>query len=119
MNFEFWACFKCGDYFRGSASEIKENSRNHQSLCANNSMERENINKIINGLQGFSSLLPPPPPPPPPPTPLPPLSPSNSKKIWTKPTSNENANQKENKVPNGFKSKMPIDVVNSLENFFK
>lgn len=64
MDLEFWACFKCGDFSRGTHFQITQHSQMHQSVCLKNATERENINKIIKGLQEFSSVLPPPPPPP-------------------------------------------------------
>lgn len=113
MHSEFWACFKCGVFLRGSNDEIVKHSKEHQSLCVKKSTERENINQIIKGLQEFSAVLPPPPPPP-----IPNLL--QAKEPWFKQANilTESAIQKENIAPNDPRRKMPVCVVNELKSFF-
>lgn len=113
---EFWACLKCGVFLRGSHYEILEQSKNHQALCAENSTERENIQKIIKGLQEFSSILPPPPPPP--------ISKDFfERKISTMKKraniSDKSVVQNENIAANDPRLKMPVSVVDGLKKFFK
>lgn len=113
MNSEFWACFKCGDFLRGSQSEIQERSKQHHTLCTGNRTERENIMKIVEGLHEFSSELPPPPPPSVPKNLL------HGKTPWFKQKNilEQSSIQKENISPDDPRSKMPVCVVNELKNF--
>lgn len=116
MNSEFWACFKCGDFLRVSSSEIAEQSKNHQALCAGNSTERENIAKIIKGLQEFSSVLPPPLPPPICKDLLRKKIPSKEKRGSVP---DKSVIQKRTMALNDPRLKMPVNVVDGLKNFFK
>lgn len=118
MDNEFWACSKCGDFVRGSASVVMDTMTGHRAECPGNnsshSMERTSIDKIMEGLKGMLGLLPPPPPPPPPPSPLP-LLPTAPSAVPTK--KSRSAQRKENM--DADKSKMPIDVANELNRFIK
>lgn len=117
MNSEFWACLKCGNYLKGSYDEITNHSQAHQTICTKKLSERENIQKIINGLFAFSSLLPPTPPPPPPPIPL---FVQQGKKSWKTQLNKKDLNiPKENVVPNDPRSTMPVSVVNELKQFIE
>lgn len=127
MNSEFWACLKCGEYFQGSQNEIEEKCENHRQSCVANLNPHKNITEIIKGLQEIKSMLLPPTPPPPPP---PPPSISNSflpskktHQIQIQKNNPEGSSiRKENVTPNlapNDTSKMPISVVDGLENFFK
>lgn len=100
MTSHFWACFRCGEYLRGSLLEIDRESSQH--VCDVTTPESDNnvkmLSKMVENLQQFSSTSKPSPisplnkqpvtqsPPPPPPPPMKPLQ--------LKPATNKSSNVK-------------------------
>lgn len=113
MNSQFWGCFDCGDFIRGSSKKIQEHAMQHQSQCARKLTERENIGELVKGLHEFSSVLPPPPPPPQRKDLI------QQKTPWYKEKATRIGDQKENMAPNDPRLKMPVKVVDELKDFMR